>query len=158
MKEFMLLIRNEIDHQALWSADKHEAFLKACERYIDNLTKESKLISAQPLVRDGYNISGSKEAWKNTAFNESKEVIVGYYHVLAKDLDEAIAIAKGNPEFEYGITARIEVRPVKMKEESTGFEYPKQCGCSPVKTTELIMINKAGTDKNRYVYQLSAFV
>ena len=54
MKEFMLLIRNEIDHQALWSADKHEAFLKACERYIDNLTKESKLISAQPLVREGY--------------------------------------------------------------------------------------------------------
>ena len=29
MKEFMFLIRNEIDHQALWPADKHEAFLKA---------------------------------------------------------------------------------------------------------------------------------
>lgn len=40
-------------------------------------------------------------------------------------MDEAIAIAEGNPEFEYGTTARIEVRPIKMKEESTGFVYPK---------------------------------
>jgi hypothetical protein len=29
-----------------------------------------------------------------------KEVIVGYYHILAEDLNDAIAIAKGNPEFE----------------------------------------------------------
>jgi hypothetical protein len=52
-------------------------------------------------------------------------VIVGYYHILAEDLNHAIALAKGNPEFEYGTTARIEVRPVKMKEESTDFVYPK---------------------------------
>ena len=41
----------------------------------------------------------------------------------AKDMVEVVAIAKGNPEFEYGTTARIEVRPVKMKEENTGFVY-----------------------------------
>ena len=70
-------------------------------------------------------ISGSKGAWKDGPFNETKEVIVGYYHIIANSLDEAIAIAKGNPEFEYTPTARIEVRPIKMKEESTGFEYPK---------------------------------
>ncbi len=28
MKEFMLLIRNQINHQASWTADKHEQFLK----------------------------------------------------------------------------------------------------------------------------------
>ncbi|MGD0209522.1 MAG: YciI family protein [Desulfomonilia bacterium] len=62
--------------------------------------------------------------WKEGPFNETKEVIVGYYHILAEDLGDAIAIAKGNPEFEYGTTARIEVRPIKMKEEDTGFVYP----------------------------------
>ena len=45
-------------------------------------------------------------------------------HILAEDLDDAIAIAKGNPEFEYGTTARIEVRPIKMKEETTSYIYP----------------------------------
>jgi hypothetical protein len=44
-------------------------------------------------------ISGGKGAWKEGPFNEAKEVIVAYY-ILAKDLDEAVGIAKGNPEFE----------------------------------------------------------
>jgi hypothetical protein len=125
MKEFMLFIRNQIDHQATWSPEKQQQFLKKCEHYIGRLTTEGKLISAQPLVREGKMISGSKGAWKDAPFNESKEVIVGYYHILANDLDEAIAIAKQNPEFEYGTTARIELRPIKMKEESTGYVYPK---------------------------------
>jgi hypothetical protein len=126
MKEFMLLIRNEMDHQVSWSSEQHKEFVKKCEVYIGNLKKAGKLISAQPLVREGKIISGSNGAWKSTPFNETKEVQVGYYHILAKDTDEAIAIAKGNPEFEYSTTARIEVRPIKMKEESTGFVYPKE--------------------------------
>jgi hypothetical protein len=125
MKEFMLLIRNEIDHQASWPPEQHQQFLKKCEDYIGKLTKEGKLKSAQPLVREGKIISGSKGAWKAGLFNETKEVIVGYYHILAEDMNEAIAIAKENPEFEYGKTARIEVRPIKMKEESTDYVYPK---------------------------------
>jgi hypothetical protein len=70
------------------------------------------LKSAQPLVTEGKIISGSKGEWKDRPFNESKEVIVGYYRILAEDLNDAIGISKGNPEFEYGSTARIEVRPI----------------------------------------------
>jgi hypothetical protein len=125
MKEYMLLIRNEIDHQKSWSSEQHEQFLRKCEDYIGRLTKEGALLSAQPLIREGTMISGSKGALKTGPFNESKEVIVGYYHIRAENLDNAIAIAKRNPEFEFGTTARIEVRPIKMKEESTGFAYPK---------------------------------
>ena len=58
-------------------------------------------------------------------FDKNDEVQVGYYHILAENLDEAISIAKQNPEFEFGSTARIEVRPVKTKEITTNFEYPK---------------------------------
>jgi hypothetical protein len=124
MKEFMLLIRNEINHHESWSSDQTMRFLKACEKYIGILMKDGKLISAQPLIGEGKMISGTKGAWKEGPFNEKKEVIVGYYHIRAKDVEEAIAIAKENPEFEYGQTARIEVRPVKMKEKDTGFIYP----------------------------------
>ena len=126
MKEFMLLIRNESDSKSQFSSEKNQQFLDACRVYINNLMKEGKLKSAQPLVREGKMISGSKGAWKDGPFNETKEVIVGYYHIVAKDLNEAIEIAKGNPEFEYTSSARIEVRPLKMKEESTGFEYPTE--------------------------------
>lgn len=126
MKEFMLLIRNEKDHQSAWSEEKHRQFLKACEVYIEDLKKKGNLKSAQPLVREGKMVSGSKDAWKDGPFNETKEVIVGYYHVLADSIDDATAIARRNPEFEFSNTARIEVRPIKMKEESTGYAYPKR--------------------------------
>jgi hypothetical protein len=125
MKEYMLLIRNKISHQQAWDTEVHHQFLKSCEAYIGNLKREGKLISAQPLVREGVIIAGKTGAWQQLPFNETEEVQVGYYHILAKDMEEAIAIAKGNPEFEYGTTARIEVRPIKTKEETTSYVYPK---------------------------------
>ena len=124
MKEFMLLIRNQIDHQSSWSPERHQQFLKACEVYIGNIKKEGKLISAQPMVRDGKMISGTKQNFSENNFSENKEVIVGYYHILSEDIEGAISIAKQNPEFEFSDTAKIEVRPLKMKEEKTGFIYP----------------------------------
>lgn len=124
MHEFMLLIRNEINHQARWSSDRHQRFLKACEGYIRDLKKDGNLLSAQPMVRQGTMLAKVTGQWKQSAFHAGKDVIVGYYHVLANDLDDAIAIAQRNPEFEFSDTARIEVRPIKMKEETTGFVYP----------------------------------
>jgi hypothetical protein len=126
MNEFMLLIRNEIDHQAKWPPDRHKQFLKACEVYISALKKEGKIISAQPLVRLGTMVSRLNGQWTAAPFHEGKEVIVGYYHILAQDIDNAVAIAQRNPEFEFSTTARIEVRPIKMKEETTGFAYPER--------------------------------
>jgi hypothetical protein len=125
MKEFMLLIRNEADSKSGFSADQDHAFLKACEVYIENLKKNGNLQRAQPLIREGTMISGSGGKWNQQSYNEGKDVIVGYYHILAKDLDEAIALAKGNPEFAFTTTARIEVRPIKMREETTSYVYPK---------------------------------
>ncbi len=126
MKEFMLLIRNEIDHQKSWPKEKNQKFLKSCETYIDRLKRGNHLIAAQPLVREGKIISGAIGSWKESPINENKEVQVGYYHIRANDISEAITLAKENPEFEYSASARIEVRPIKMKEETTGFVYPKE--------------------------------
>lgn len=125
MKEFMLFIRNEGDAKADLSAEQHQQFLNACEVYIEKLKKNGNLKSAQPIVREGKIISGTPGDWKEGPYNETKEIIVGYYHILAENLDDAIAIAKENPEFAYTKTARIEVRPVKMMEESTAYVYPK---------------------------------
>ncbi len=121
----MLLIRNQMGHHEAMSPEDQQQFLKKCMVYIENLQKEGKLKIAQPMERQGKMISGTKEAWKEGPFNESKEVIVGYYHILAKDMDEAVAIAKGNPEFEYSTTARVEVRLIKTKEATTGYVYPE---------------------------------
>ena len=121
----MLLIRNEGDGKANLSPEEQQQFLKACQVYIEDLMKNGNLKSAQPLLREGIIISGSADSFTETPFDKTKEIQVGYYHVLAKDLDEAVAIAQRNPEFAFIKGAKIEVRPIKMMEQSTGFEYPK---------------------------------
>ncbi len=52
-------------------------------------------------------------------------LIVGDDRILAADRDEAIGIAKGIPEFEFGTTPRVEVRPITVKEEKWGLAHPK---------------------------------
>ena len=124
-KEFMLYIRNAGDAKAALTADEHLAFIKKCEVYIGKLKAADNLIAAQPIVREGYIISKTATGWSKTAIDPTKEVQVGYYHIKANDIEEAITIAKENPEFEYVASATIEVRPIKMKEEQTNFVYPK---------------------------------
>jgi len=125
MKEYMFYIRNAGDAKAALSADEHLGFVKECEVYIGKLKGEGKLIAAQPIVREGVHISKKGGEWNVVNVDPSKEAQVGYYHILAIDMEEAIVIAKQNPEFAYVPSATIEVRPIKMKEEKTNFVYPK---------------------------------
>jgi len=124
MKEFMFYIRNEKDAKKSLTADQHLAFIRKCEVYIGDLKNKNKLIAAQPIVREGVVIKRSENGWIEKDIIADTEVQVGYYHILASDLDEAIGIAKENPEFEYVPSATIEVRPIKTKETETGFIYP----------------------------------
>jgi hypothetical protein len=124
MKEFMLYIRNEKDAKKSLTEDQHLAFIKQCENYIGILKSENKLIAAQPIVREGVVLKKTVGGWSEKDIMTDNETQVGYYHILAVDLDEAIKIAKDNPEFEYVPSATIEVRPIKTKETETGFVYP----------------------------------
>lgn len=126
MKEFMLYIRNEKDAKKSLTEDQHLAFIKQCEVYIVKLKSDNKLIAAQPIVREGVILKKSDKGWTEKDITTDKETQVGYYHILATDLDEAIKIAKDNPEFAYVPSATIEVRPIKTKEVETGFIYPTQ--------------------------------
>ena len=124
-KEFMFYIRNAGDAKAALSEKEHFAFIKKCEVYIGQLKAEDKLIAAQPLIREGFLVSKNGNDWNTIAVDASKDVQVGYYHIRANDIEEAVAMAKDNPEFEFVASASIEVRPIKMKEEKTNFVYPK---------------------------------
>jgi hypothetical protein len=124
MNEYMFFIRKK--NEGTLQNDKMDEFLKACETYIKNLKQQGVLLSASPIVWDGKIISGTGEKWKESDYKESGEVIGGYYHILANDLDEAVEIAKENPEFSYNKDTRIEIRPVKNSESRTDFVYPSE--------------------------------
>jgi hypothetical protein len=114
MKEFMLIIRTQGDHLEALTEDQQQQHVKKVMDYMGGLMKSEKLNSAQPLEMTGTIVSGTKGKFKDGPFNESKEVIAGYFLVKAKDLQEAVEIAKANPVFEDGTNARIEVRPIKL--------------------------------------------
>jgi len=125
MPEFMLLIKNLADHQASWPPERHLTFVKQCELYIGELERDGKLIAAQPLIKEGWTISGTPGAWDGAPLDLHGLIQVGYYHIVASSTDEAVAIAKRNPEFEFSSTAQVEVRMVKGRESETGFVYPR---------------------------------
>jgi hypothetical protein len=126
MNEFMFYIRNKKDAKKILTAAEHLTFIKECETYIGILKSENKLIAAQPLVHEGKIIKKSKKGWIEKDIATEIVIQVGYYHILAKDIQEAIKIAKDNPEFKYVDSASIEVRPIKTNENETGFVYPKE--------------------------------
>ena len=112
MKQFMMLIRTEGDHLQELSPDEQKDHVQKVGGYIGKLMQEGKLKSAQPLEMEGTIITSPKGKLKDGPFNETKEVIAGYFLIEANDLKEAIAIAKQNPVLE-NEKARIEIRPIK---------------------------------------------
>lgn len=124
MKAFMLYIRNEKDAKLALSGEEHFAFIKSCENYIGRLQEKKQLVAAQPIERSGVLIRKVDNGWIEVDINQSESIQVGYYHILAADLAEAISIAKENPEFTFVPSATIEVRPIKTREEATSFVYP----------------------------------
>lgn len=124
MNEYMFLVRNLINSKDLFTAGEHLAFVNACKAYINGLMDAGKLIAAQPLIREGCIISCTNGEWQEQAIPGSGVVQVGYYHIRACILAEAVQIAKANPEFLFTNTASIEVRPLKIMEEQNDFKYP----------------------------------
>jgi hypothetical protein len=107
--EHMLLFRG-----TWWSKDlSPEEIQKVLSRWndwLERLTLQGKVKSAQPLEHEGKIVSGKGRAIADGPFAESKEAIGGYFLLQVDDLNEAVEIAKECPGLEYGVT--VEVRPV----------------------------------------------
>ena len=113
MQEFMIFIKTKGDHLEDLSPEQQQDHVKKVGDYIGKLMSSGKLKGAQPLEMDGTIIHSNKGSFKDGPFNESKEVIVGYFHIQAENMDEAVTIAKENPMLRE-TEATVEVRPVKQ--------------------------------------------
>ncbi len=111
----MVFIRNEGNPITRLSPEQQQEHVQKVGAYIKNLFESGKMKAAQPLEMEGTIISQKEGKFIDGPFNESKEVISGYYHILASDLNEAISIGKADPRFEDG-DWRLEIRPI-MKVE-----------------------------------------
>jgi hypothetical protein len=112
MKEYLLIIRTEGDIWTSLSPDQLQRHIEHGTAYIGDLMKKGNIKSAQPLDKGSRIVTEANGTLKDGPFNESKEVIAGYFHIVANDIDDAVAIAKANPIFQ-DIPTKIEVHPLK---------------------------------------------
>src|SRR5580765_5486769 len=97
MKDYLLILKTE---GSVWTDLSPEQLQKHMEHgmaYISKLMADGKLKSASPVEKGSRIVTGGKGLLTDHPFNESKEVIAGYFLIKASDMEEAIAIAKGNP-------------------------------------------------------------
>ena len=105
--EYLIISRGQWD-EAL-TRDEIQSTIDQFYIWLDGLVDEGKMKRGQRLTYEGKTIARNNVV-TDGPFGESKEVIGGYWFVLAKSLDEAAEIAKGNPCLDRGLF--FEVRPI----------------------------------------------
>jgi hypothetical protein len=112
MQDFLLLIRTEGDVWTSLSPQQLQEHIEKGTAYISKLMKDGKLKSAAPLDKGSRIVTDDNGMIKDGPFIETKEVIAGFFHIVAKDMHEAVEIAKANPIFS-DIPTKIEVHLMK---------------------------------------------
>lgn len=96
-----------------WDADKSkeeiQAAIDAFYAWYDRMLAEGRFKQGRRLTREGKQVSRSGII--DGPFAEAKEVIGGYWFVVARSLEEAAALAARNPCMACGLS--YEVRPIE---------------------------------------------
>ena len=109
MEKFIYLFRGGLDHNA--SPEAMQASMQKWNNWMQSLQKNNTMAGGEPLMETGKQLTGTKKVVTDGPFIEAKEMVGGYLVVNAKNLDEAVEIAKGCPIFE--TNGRVEVRQVR---------------------------------------------
>jgi hypothetical protein len=114
LKQYLLLIYDdEVRWGAMSEADRTAIYARYRE-FSGGLKSSGKFIAGDELdsvkTAKSVRVEGDKRIVRDGPFAETREQLGGYYRVLARDLDEAIALAATIPSADVGT---IEVRPVR---------------------------------------------
>lgn len=109
MEKFMLIFHGgQMDGM---SPEQMQAHMGKWFAWIEQLNKTEQYVAGEPLLPGGKLVSGKNgNAVTDGPYTEGKEVVGGYFIVNAKDMDEAVKIAKDCPDFE--INGSVQVRQV----------------------------------------------
>jgi hypothetical protein len=105
--EYMVISRGQWDKRL--SAAEIQKAINEFYVWYDRLVGEGKIRRGQRLARAGKIVS--KDVVMDGPFTEAKEVIGGYWFILAGSLEEAAKLAAGNPCLACGLF--YEVRPIE---------------------------------------------
>ncbi|MBV8814395.1 MAG: hypothetical protein JO271_07885 [Verrucomicrobia bacterium] len=108
--EYLIIARGQWDQHI--SRAQQEKVIDEFYVWLDRLVNEGKMRPGQRLTSEGKTVS-RKSMITDGPFGESKEVIGGYWFIIAHSLEEAAQMAAGNPCLNYGIFT--EIRPIDLE-------------------------------------------
>jgi hypothetical protein len=109
VSEYLVISRGKWDEDK--SPEEIQRAIDAFYVWHELLVREGKMKPGQRLAKQSAVVS--KHGIIDGPFAETKEVIGGYWHVLAGSLEEAAALSAQNPCLACGLS--YEVRPVEME-------------------------------------------
>src|SRR5262245_14956683 len=104
--EYLVISRGQWDKNV--SREEIQVAIDKFYVWHDRLVAEGKMKTGHRLAREGKRVS--KHMVTDGPFSETKEVIGGYWFILASSLEEAARLAAENPCLAYGLT--YEIRPI----------------------------------------------
>jgi len=104
--EYLVISRGQWDPDA--SPVQIQAAIDAFYLWHARMTAEGRMKPGKRLAPEGRTVS--RQAVTDGPFAEAKEVVGGYWFILAGSLDEAAQLAAGNPCLAHGL--RYEIRPI----------------------------------------------
>jgi hypothetical protein len=114
MEKFMLIFHGgDTSHL---SPNEMQAEMGKWFAWIEKLSATNQYIAGEPLLPGGKLVSGvGGTNVIDGPYTEGKEVVGGYFIIEAKDMDEAVTIAKDNPDHALGGSTQVrKVMKVEM--------------------------------------------
>jgi hypothetical protein len=105
--EYLVISRGQWD--PAFSPEEIQNAIDQFYSWLDRLVHEGKMKTGQRLAVEGKTV-GKKNGVTDGPFGEAKEVIGGYWFIVAGSLEEAAEIAQGNPCLACGLF--YEIRPI----------------------------------------------
>ena len=109
MKEFMMIFRSEPKAWENLSPEQMQASTKKWQDWIGGIAAQEKFVGTNRLGFTGKTVKPNN-AIIDGPYTELKEIVGGYMIVKAKDLNEAVEMAKGCPTIDIG--GHVEVRDI----------------------------------------------
>lgn len=111
--EYLVISRGQWDKDL--SKEQIQSAIDQFYVWLDGLVVEGKMKTGQRLANEGRTVSRDNVV-KDGPYGESKEVIGGYWFIVASSLDEAAKIGAGNPCIKCGLF--FEIRPIELEKAS----------------------------------------
>ncbi|PWT95252.1 MAG: hypothetical protein C5B52_18210 [Bacteroidetes bacterium] len=110
MEKYMLIFHGGNTQELFSSPELMQAHMAKWFAWIDKLKQKDLYISGEPLVPGGKLIQGTNKSVTDGPYTEGKDVVGGFFLINAKNMEEAVEIAKDCPDYQY--EGSVQVRQV----------------------------------------------